>query len=153
VSFDRSPPPSAGYHQLDAAARQFEHASPDRPAPTPASFPVVAVVARADGSGPSRWVRGELRISPGAIVFSPFATAHPGEGAGDLIHRARTIAMTTAWLSPPWANTFLLLQDGTSHARVAAPLRSRRRLARELARSGLTLQTAGSWRPPELGSG
>lgn len=152
MSFGDLPPPSAGFSQLDAAARQHEHESQERWQERSATF-AVSAVAMPPGSGRRRsHGRGELLISPGSIVFTPFASTSKLALAESFSHTDRSVTVTTARLRAPWANTFVLLHSNGSYLRVSAPAFASRKLRRALLESGFEVQ-AQAWRAPRLGAG
>ena len=98
--------------------------------------------------------RGELLVSPGAIVFRPSPSRHTHAGAGELAHTQPGIALTTARLRPPWSNTFLYVQgDESFYVRVGPSLFRRHKLRHALSDSGVTVHEETCWRAPRLLAG
>jgi len=130
-------------HQADGAAKTpSSHHK--------ASIPVSA--RRMDEQPGRRSTRGsgELRITADAIVFSPFASANALAAFGELTHTERSIAITTAWLRPPWCNTFVMLQSNRTYLRLAVRRGARRRLGRALRETRVTVETATALNPPRI---
>lgn len=94
--------------------------------------------------------RGTLMISPDSVVFYPSALTHKRTRAGDLLHSDGSVTVTTARLCPPWANTFVILQDRSSRVRLAASVFSRGKLRRALREAGFIVRDAASWVAPRL---
>jgi hypothetical protein len=152
VSYGSMPSPNPGFSQLEAVARQQQLESQGPYVERPSSFAVSATFPPAQGSRRSH-CRGELLISSGAIVFTPFASPGRREGVGRFAHTASSVTVTTALLCPPWLNTSLLLQNRSSSVRVAAPVFARRKLRRALRAAGVTVQGETAWRAPQLPRG
>ena len=84
-------------------------------------------------------VRGQLRASPGQLAF----TSRAGE---PVVHIAPAIAVSTARLRVPWANTYALVQGSGACVRVTVGRTARGRLCRMLASAGLVVQVHSTWR-------
>ena len=143
-------PPWVPPGSVVAAAGEYEHDPHGREMVAPSNFAVSATMMR---SGRPAHGRGELLISPGSVVFAPFASTGSLAGVDELTHTGRTITVTTAWLCPPWANTFLLLRHGNSRVRVVTSISARRKLKHSLRKSGMTVREETSSRPPRLPAG
>ena len=74
--------------------------------------------------GPEKHRRGQLFISPDAIFFLAGNTRFE--------HGESTITLVKGRLCPPWANTFLFLQNRSSSVRLAGPAHIRHSLRRAL---------------------
>jgi hypothetical protein len=108
--------------------------------PRPPLFGVRAVWAGPEGHEG----RGDLLVTADAVSWHP---ANPALGRS-LTHTAPALTLSTALLAPPWANTFLVLEDHRSRVRVAASILVRRRLRRALRMSGRTLHEELCMHPP-----
>jgi hypothetical protein len=112
----------------------------------PLNFAVTATQRQGKRS-PAVHGRGDLQVSPGTLAFVPF---NASDGLGQLVHHGDRITLVTAWLSVPWARTFLTLKNDGSAVRIAIPTSVRRRLRRALASSGITVRRTAGWRAPPL---
>ena len=140
-------PPDHRANPLEAEARRAEHDSRGPPQPTASALAVSATLSRDGDYGRVR-VRGELSISGGRIAFAPFATTSMLLVGRELVHRTRTVTIARAWLRPPWANSFVLLDDRNLHLCAGTPRLARRRLLRRLREAGFTVNELSGWRVP-----
>ncbi|MBV9164859.1 MAG: hypothetical protein JO342_01780 [Solirubrobacterales bacterium] len=111
-----------------------------------ATFGVSATFMDSEQRGQQNHRKGELFISADAIAFMSHDLGQPTRFA----HSEGDITMVTARLCPPWANTFLFLQDSDSTVRIAASMSARRGLRRALRDAGVTVHEQSSSRAPDL---
>ena len=140
-------PPDHRANPLEAEARRAEHDSRGPRQATTSTLAVAATLTRDGDAGRVR-VRGELAISEGRIAFVPFATTSRLSVGRELVHRARTVTIARAWLRPPWANSFVLLDDRNLHLCAGTPPFARRRRPRRLQQAGFTVNELSVRRAP-----
>ena len=92
--------------------------------------------------GPEKHRRGQLFVSPDDVVFIAGNTRFE--------HSEPTITLVKGRLCPPWANTFLFLQNGSSPVRLAGPAHIRHSLRRALKETDLTVNEQTSSGAPDL---
>ena len=97
---------------------------------------VTASAVEDPGAAP---VRGWLRASPGQLAFTSRASE-------PVVHIAPAIAVSTARLRAPWANTYALVQGSGACLRVTVGWQARGRLCRMLRGAGLVVQMHSTWR-------
>ena len=102
---------------------------------------------RSRPSGRVTRAKGRLLVAPDAVVFDPCGR---GRAIGKFGHAASTITITTVRLAPPWANTFLMLENRSGRIRLAVSVFARRGLARALRETDLTVRELRSPRPPQV---
>ncbi|MBV9535961.1 MAG: hypothetical protein JO321_11180 [Solirubrobacterales bacterium] len=110
-----------------------------------ATFAVSATFMGSGRRGQQKRRKGELFISPDAVAFTSRDLGQPAR----FDHSEGDITMVKGRLCPPWANTFLFLQDRDSTVRIAASMSARRGLRRALGGAGVTVHEQSSSRAPE----
>ena len=106
-------------------------------------------------SGRHRSARGNAPVAAASCTFPrtrwslpPFDWTGDSIGARELVHTGRKVTITTALLRPPWADTFLILNDNKAgYVRAETSVFARRRLGRALRESGVTVAQRTSLAP------
>ena len=135
-----------GDSRLGADREALSHATADRPA----AFSVTAKwLPRTRYARGSR-ARGELLVSPGAVVFVPSGLTSRLKAVGEFSHAAPSITLTTVRSRMPWARAFVVLENDGSFIRVRVSALTCRRMCDALRASGLAVKEETSRQAPRL---